>query len=169
MASGELEALSYGPVGSAGSSDYGGALIAPTRGVDGGDEDMARLAALAEDEAAQQLEARCSVAHALLSSINERHEALESGRLALERTAAERYDLAEYSARRCQMLSEAASACKQRLALLRELLVAGGRKIEALRVRGAIAEELLRGKTIATGERACTHDTLCVERRAIST
>ena len=49
------------------------------------------------------------------------------------------------------MLHQGNAACELRLALTRECLADSGRKLEALRGRGAIAEELHRERTIQQG------------------
>ncbi len=49
------------------------------------------------------------------------------------------------------MLHQGNAACELRLALTRQCLADSGRKLEALRARGAIAEDLHRERTIQQG------------------
>ena len=110
------------------------------------------ISALVEAEAAgRDLEARCSVARSLLAAIQERHSAQAEDRQDLEARSLELRERVDDSDQRCVTLGEAEAASEQRLQQMRSLLVESGRRIEGLRLRGAIAEELLQQRTIALG------------------
>ena len=99
------------------------------------------LSALIEaDNAGHDIEARCSVAKALLSAIQERHSMQVDSRQDLEDRSLDLHEKVDHADQRIIMLAEAETASTHRLELTRKLLVEGGRRLEGLRVRGAVAE-----------------------------
>lgn len=115
-------------------------------------EVAARVAALREAEVdGQKLDARLSVARTLLSSASKRLGDSADGIDHLDAMHAELLQIVEEKRRRADLLHQGNAACELRLALTRQCLADSGRKLEALRTRGAIAEELHREKTIQHG------------------
>jgi hypothetical protein len=116
-------------------------------------EVTARLAALREaDAAGRELQAKLSVARMLLSSAGQRLANQTDGQAYLEDRAVELQQMLDEHTRRVDMLHEGAAACELRLALSRQCLADSGHKLEALRTRGGIAEEVCREKTIQLGK-----------------
>lgn len=97
------------------------------------------------------LHAQLSVANSLLSAMKERHQMKVTARRELEQQTTALQQVADESARRIGLLAEAEAACLQRLSLSRSLLGEAGQKLEGLRTRGAVAEEILRERTIRLG------------------
>ena len=115
-------------------------------------ETAAALAALLDaDAASREIEARCSVTKALLQAIQERHAAQVEGRSMIEENSVVLHTKVDDVDHRTTVLTEAEAASSKRLMLTRQLLVESGKRLEGLRVRGAVAEECLRERTITLG------------------
>lgn len=103
------------------------------------------------DAAGRALDARLGVARSLLAHASKRLGAATDGRDFLEERADDLHKMVEERGRRVELLHEGAAACELRLALSRQCLADSGRKLEALRARGGVAEEVHREKTIHLG------------------
>lgn len=112
----------------------------------------ARLAACEEAEATHAaLEARLSVMRSLLADAGTRLDAHEGTVEALRERAGELAVVEEEASTRVALLREGNAACERRLALTKTLIEESGRKIETLRTRGGMAEEMHREQTIQLG------------------
>ena len=114
---------------------------------------MARSAAVREASAEYTaLEARLSVARSLLDATNKRADGRDESTLALQNQEAELQAMVDEKRRTMDLLHESVAACELRLGLSRQCLCESGPKLEALRTRGAMAEERHRAMTIRLGK-----------------
>ena len=112
----------------------------------------ARVAACEEAEATKlALDAKLTVMKAFLESSSKRLEARLADEASLRARGDELSVQEDTVTRTVSTLQEAIDACEQRLGLTKQLLHEGGLKLEALRARGGVAEEVHRDKTIQLG------------------
>ena len=111
-----------------------------------------RTAAVEEAETLRcALDAKLSVMRSFLASRSAQFEEREVDVASMKTAAAELTSREVATKENIHNLKEGIGACEQRLALTKQLLHEGARKLEALRARGGVAEESHREKTIQLG------------------
>lgn len=115
-------------------------------------ESDAQRAACEEAEATRDaLAAKMMVLRDHLKAYNERVERRDATAESLKERSEELALHAHDSEQTVELMREGISACDKRLDLTKQLLRESARKLEALRTRGGVAEEMHRAKTIALG------------------